>query len=199
MKLLLKKRWRRSFQASCKAQYHHIAEVTMHTQITLLICLLASMLTGCLNVKQQSSELMTEGKARNVPLLIYDTSWNDPHALYNTRMAVGLLNPSDEKINSVTLRMANCGSKGITEYTQALNLGGPFLPGKFYVIHPSWLVQYSQWISREATEAAAKTSSHMVIKGVEIIDNNDKKYIYNKDVSKLLTSNISNFCLNSIF
>jgi len=171
----------------------------MRAQITLTACLLAAMLTSCVNVKQQSSKLMAEGKARNVPLLIYDTSWNDPHALYNTRMVVGLLNPNDMQINSVTLRMANCGSKGITDYTQLLNLGGPFLPGTFYVIHPSWPVQYPSSISREAAEAAAKTSSHMVIKGVEIIDNNGRKYIYSKDVSKLLTSNISNFCLNSIF
>lgn len=58
----------------------------------LFLCFaLLMMLAGCWNAKQEYAEFMAEGKARNVPLLIYDTSWNDPHALYDSRMIAGLL------------------------------------------------------------------------------------------------------------
>jgi len=165
-----------------------------------LTCIvLAVALTSCMNVRQEYSALMSEGKTRNVPLLIFATSWNDPHALYNSRMLVGLLNTGDRQIKSVVLHTADCGSKGITDDTQTLDLGGPFLPGKSYAIRPSWPVQYSQWISRERAEAAAKTSSHIVITAIDIIDSSGSKSVYVKDVSELLTSNISNFCLNSIY
>ena len=171
----------------------------MDTSKILLCLALTAMLGGCWNAKQEYAKYMAEGKARNVPLLIYDTSWNDPHALYNTHMAVGLLNTGDKQLNSVVLLMNGCGSKGVTDYTYPLNLSGPFLPGKAYIVYPSWPVQYSQWISREQAEAEAKTSSHMVITGIEITDGDGVKSIYNKDVLKMLTANISNFCINSIF
>lgn len=165
-----------------------------------LLCLaVLCALNGCWNAKQEYSQDLAEGKARNVPLLIYDTSWNNPHALYNTRMVVGLLNTGSKTLNSVILLMTTCGSKGVTDYTYTLNLGGPFSPDRAYLIYPSWPIHYSQWISHERAEAEAKTADHMVITGIAIIDANGVKTTYTKGVSKMLTSNISNFCLNSIF
>jgi hypothetical protein len=166
----------------------------------IVLCIgLVMIATGCTNIKQDPANLMSEAKGRNVPLLIYGDSWNDPDFLYNTRMAVNLLNAGDQPIKSITLQTVNCGAKGISDSNEPLILNGPFISGKSYTVHPSWTVRYSQWISRKRAEAIAKTSSHIVITSIKVVYNSENTTIYGKDVSRLLTSNISNFCRNSIF
>ncbi len=165
----------------------------------LCIITLPVVLYACMNVKENYSALMTDGKARNVPLLIYDTSWNNPHVLYGTRMEVSLIITGDEKINSVMLQTASCGSKGSVGRMRLLNLDGPFIPGKAYTIYPTWPVQYSQWISHEQSVVNAKYSSHIVIKAVVVNFNTRNQTIYDKNVSQIITSNISNYCANTTY
>ncbi len=172
---------------------------SIRNTIQIVSCIaLCGALGGCWNAKQIYTDHMAEGKARNVPLLIYYTSWNDPHALYNVPMVVDLVNTGNQEIKSVTLLMQDCGSQGIESDVHSLTLIGPYAPGRTYIIHPSWPVQYSQWISRRQAEDAAKTIDHMVIVAVEIVDSDGMKSTYNNNVSKLLTSSISNFCLNDL-
>lgn len=43
---------------------------------TVLVIALPVALAGCWNANRAYNKLMVQGKQRNVPLMIYDTSWN---------------------------------------------------------------------------------------------------------------------------
>lgn len=165
----------------------------------LLLLTVPLMLSGCWNARQEYVKDLALGQARHVPLIIYGTSWNDPHTMFASPMWVGFLNTGDNRITSVTFYVSDCGAKGINSHVTWLKLTGQFVPNKAYVLFPKWRVQYSQWISRDRAEAAAKASPHLVIRTVTLGYSDGRNVSYNKDVSQLFAAGISNFCFNEVF
>lgn len=167
--------------------------------LTILVAMLSMPLLGCAAYAPDYSAFIHDANSRHVPLLIYNTSWNDPK-WGGGRLAVWLDNKQDKTINSIELTVAVCGIKGTAGGSTPLILGGPFFGNTDYVSLPSWPIDI-----RNYTEAgygyrgAAISSGHMVIQSVKIVYADGQQDIYDeKDVDQLLTKNISNYCPTNI-
>ena len=63
---------------------------------TIMVVALPAVLAGCWNANRSYNELMAQGQQRNVPLMIYNTSWNDASRtdMGTGYLTVGLLIPA---------------------------------------------------------------------------------------------------------
>ncbi|MHB8405289.1 MAG: hypothetical protein ACYDCJ_07695 [Gammaproteobacteria bacterium] len=164
----------------------------------ILVVPLAINLFGCAVYKPDYSSFIQEANNRHAPLLIYNTSWNDPQG-GGGRLAVWVANNQDKQIDSIELTVAACGAKGAAEDSEPLVLGGPFYGHTKYVSLPSWPIDARYYPGAGYVYAdAAKSSGHMVIQSIKITYSDSKQEIYNKDVDQLLTKNISNYCPSNI-
>lgn len=164
----------------------------------VLVVLLAINLFGCATYQPNYSSFIQEADRRHVPLLIYNTSWNDPHG-GGGRLAVWVANNQDKRIDSIELTVAACGAKGAAEYSTPLVLGGPFYGHTKSVSLPSWPIDARYYPSAGYIyEEAAISSGHLLIQSIKISYSNGKQDIYKQDVDQLLTKNISNYCSTTV-
>ena len=130
-----------------------------------------------------------------MPVLIYNTSWNDPGQSGETRLAVWVANNQDRQIDHIRLGVAACGAKGSIIDPAPLLLGGPFYGHHDYVSLPSWPVDAHYFpVGGTSYANGVVSSEHMIIQSIEITYADDTRQTYDGDVAQLLTSNISNFC-----
>lgn len=166
--------------------------------LRVLVVPLAVSLFGCATYMPDYSSLIQEAKGRHSPLLIYNTSWNDPRE-GGGRLAVWIANNQDKQIDSIVLTVAPCGAKGAAQESEPLVLGGPFYGHTNYVSLPSWPIDARFYPGTGYVyEDEAIHSGHMVIQSIKITYSDGKEEVHKKDVNQLLTKNISNFCTTNI-
>lgn len=153
-----------------------------------------SSLFGCATYKPDYSSFQAEAKTRHVPVLIYNTSWNDPQG--GGRLAVWIANLQEKAIDSIRLSVAPCGAKGTAYDATPLILGGPFLGKTAYVSLPSWPIDAHYYPAAGTVYAdQAISSGHMLIQAVTITYADGEAVTYdNTRVAELLTKNIANYC-----
>lgn len=160
----------------------------------LLVVLLPIISFGCATYQPNYSSFIQEANRRHVPILIYNTSWNDPHG-GGGRLAVWVENNQDKRIDFIELTVAECGAKGAAEYSIPLVLGGPFYGHTKSVSLPSWPIDAHYYPGAGYVYAkAAISSGHLLIQSIKISYSDGKQDIYKQDVNQLLTENISNYC-----
>jgi len=153
--------------------------------------LLLSLCAGCVT---DDSALLREGASRQVPVLIYDTSWNDPREAPSWRMGdpvpkdalhMGLVETGDRPVDTLWLHVAHCTAQGAPVLDTWLKFEGPFQPGQVYADARAvgWLPDYLR----------VGASMHLVILAVRIEDASGTQE-FRDDVDKLLTHGVSNFC-----
>lgn len=149
-------------------------------------------LTACASTGPSSNELLAEGTTRNVPVLIYNTSWNDASRtdVGTGYLTVGLVNTGSTPIAAVTLYVASCPMQANVPNTHEVTLGGPFVSGKAYV-------------TRYAVPPSARQIGHgpigwavrpLVIQAIGVTDANGRQTTYRDNVAQMLTPDISNYC-----
>lgn len=165
-----------------------------------LRCILSSgvlmTLVACATTSQSSNKLMAVGTARDVPLLIYSTSWNS--GVVATPLSVELINTGHSQIDSVSLFVAACPLNVSVPDTYKVNLTGPFLPARAYLVHG--LPQFTSVWYDHPSDMFALINRYIrgfVIRAIGITDGGGKEIIYSDNVPQFLTSNISNFCRGS--
>lgn len=162
---------------------------TKFIKITLCIGLLM-VLTACASTGHSSNELMAEGIARDVPLLIYDTSWNS--GVITTPLAVSLINTGHSQINSVSLTVAACPLNTNVPDTYRVMLIGPFIPARAYIVHA--VPQVTSTSPKQVMELVHRYMNGFIIQAIGITDASGKETIYSDNVFRFLTGNISNYC-----
>lgn len=160
--------------------------------IALLLALLGGCATGSTSV---SDAQILDAKATGIPVVIYGTSFNDANDQGDINsLSVQFLVTSDNPLEKIILFVRTCkGATGQEEGPVApLPLNGPFQANTAYLVNPRFPFPSSQeWQSRR--------SWHLIIKGLEAIDVTGKTYVYTKDVSKVLTRKIANYCSTILF
>lgn len=151
-------------------------------------------LTACASTGPSTNELVAEGTTRNVPLLIYNTSWNGAPPLsvhMKKSLAVGLINTGHGTIDSVALYVASCPLQANAPNTQRIALTGPFLPGTSYV------AQYLPPAGSELPGTHGLPGPYqrqLVIRAIGVTLAGGTEETYRNNVSQFLTANISNYC-----
>ncbi|HVA55742.1 MAG TPA: hypothetical protein VNI53_08135 [Gammaproteobacteria bacterium] len=164
-------------------------------RLWMVLGLMAVFLAACSVYGPDYSSFLNEAHSRNVPILIYKTSWNDPRG--GGRLAVWVANLQDKRIDSIQLQVAPCGAKGDVQDATPLVLGGPFFGHTAYVSLPSWPIDAHYYPGAGLVYAdQAVSSGHMIIKSVLISYADGKQDNYDDNVAELLTKNISNYCAN---
>ena len=173
----------------------------MNAQMYLLgiaVVALTMPLFGCAVNAPDYSAFIQEANSRHVPLMIYNTSWNDPRD-GGGRLAVWIANNQDKQIDSIVLTVAPCGAKGTAGDSEPLVLGGPFYGHTNYVSLPSWPIDARFYPGAGYVyKDEAIHSGHMIIQSIKITYSDGKEEVHKKDVNQLLTKNISNFCTTNI-
>lgn len=166
--------------------------------IGALVVALPVSLFGCAAYTPDYSAFIQEASSRHVPLLIYNTSWNDPKD-GGGRLAVWVANNQDKTIDSIELTVAVCGAKGSANNPTALILGGPFVGQTNYISLPSWPIDVRSYSGSDAgNKEATGSPGHLIIQSIKISYADGKQGIYDKDLGQLLTKNISNYCTTNI-
>ena len=139
----------------------------------------------------------------SAPLLISDTSWNDPRGRtwhVNTTVAggprederfVAFTNTQDKDIAEIRLHVSYCGTKGSKQDAGWMKLKGPFAAHGSFKAKPSLP---SGGSIRESF--GIPVADHMLITEVVVEDSDGSLYQYASDVGKVLSASISNFCPN---
>ena len=134
---------------------------------------------------------MEEGQSRQVPILIYDISNNDPRHFQGMPVAVAFVNTQDREIASVRFTVSICATKASQVHTQGYAMEGPYPAGASFVVAPISLP--------DATgEQYRPVNSHMVINEVEVTDDAGTHSFTGKDVAKMLDDRIANYCLGDL-
>lgn len=158
-------------------------------------------LAGCVTSSSVVSKLISEGDARHVPILIYDTYWNNPYQ-WSTRHAgdplprdflyIEFVNAGEQPISSIELYVQQCSARGAVSLGGWLRFTGVFLPGQGYKANPS-----NPSIPRGTSLSEFSSISrpeHLIIRSIKVCNALGNTHEYNDDVSPLLSKNISNFC-----
>jgi|HubBroStandDraft_5_1064220.scaffolds.fasta_scaffold78781_2 hypothetical protein len=166
-----------------------------------LLCLLPLLLYSCASEPDYAA-LQAEGAARQVPVLIYDTSWNNPRGWSNRAMDqavapgsvfVEILNTHPQQIAMISMYILACGTKGSVTAGARIFLQGPFEPGKSYKVAP----QLTSMSGMGALQPWNQVN-HMVFAEVKVQDSDGKTFDYAADVKQVLSANIANYCSNNI-
>ncbi|MGE5624919.1 MAG: hypothetical protein ACM3ZT_05150 [Bacillota bacterium] len=154
-----------------------------------VIAAMALTLCGCWNGKDQYRKFEEEGRARGVPLLIYDISANDPHRFLDQEpLGIAFLNTQDVPIASITLTLAVCNTMGQAAQPRDIRLVGPFEPRTSFILNPMGPPDSS------GNETHVMLS-HMVISAVEITDASGKHSFAGREVGVLLDERVANYCI----
>ncbi len=163
---------------------------------------MAALCAGCATAPDTTA-VAAEGAARQVPMLIYGTSWNNPRGTWKNRhkgdpvppgaFYVRLKNTHAQEIKTVMVYVSRCGAKASKYSGNWLMLRGPFAPDKDYTVIPvpigidvDDLLPWNQ-------------VNHLLITEVRVEDTDGKTLDYvSSDVAKVLASGISNFCAANV-
>jgi len=148
---------------------------------------LALALAGCWNGKYQYRNFLEEGHVRQVPLIIYDITANDPHDPYPASLAIAFLNTQETPLESVTISIAVCDAMGQTPHPIPIALGGPFEPHASFVINPVG--------PDERGDRYHVFLSHAVITAVTVTDAAGTHEFAGNQVDALLDSKVANYCI----
>jgi hypothetical protein len=144
-------------------------------------------LCGCWNGKDQYRKLVGEGHARQVPIIIYDITANNPADMYPVSLAFAFLNTQETQIDSVTISLAACDAMGQTPDPIPIVLSGPFEPHASFVINPVGPDerghQYHVFIP------------HAVVIAITVTDSSGTHEFTGKQVDALLDSKVANYCI----
>lgn len=163
------------------------------------VFVLVMILTGCATQTDVAS-IKAEGSARHVPLMIYDTSWNNPYPMQTLSRGgvigsnpsgsayVQFVNTQDRPIEQVLLTLSECEFKGDSGSAGVVLLRGPFQPGENY------RVTHTQSGAVNLVTDVPLGIAHMKITVIKIIEAGGVAKEYTNDVSSLFSANISNFC-----
>ena len=157
-------------------------------------------LFGCATHVPDYSLFIQEANSRYVPILIYNTSWNNPKG-GGGRLAIWVANVQDKTIQSIDLAVAVCGAKGSAGDPMPLILGGPFVGQTNYVSLPSWPIDIRSYTGTDdSNKEATQSPGHMLIQSIKIVYSDGAQETYDKmDLDQLLTKNISNYCTTNIY
>jgi hypothetical protein len=174
---------------------HRVAlKIDVDTQRVARITIAGLVLLLCAACATGATNLLAKGRTRQVPVLIYDTAWNNPYEFPTWRMGdpipkdelhIAVTNTGDQAIATVWLHVAHCNSQGNTELDHWLRFDGPFQPGQSYNDARATLDPDDSYLR-------LGTSTHLVILSIRVDDAGGAHEFH--DVGKLLTSGISNFC-----
>lgn len=158
-------------------------------------------LGGCVTANSTVSGLITEGNARHVPILIYDTYWNNPYQ-WSTRHAgdplpgdflyIEFVNANKQPISSIELYVQQCGTRGAVSPGGWLRFTGPFSPRRSYKVIPSDS-SLSEGAGLHGFGSIGRPE-HLIIKSAMVYDANGDMHKYYDHISLLLSKNIANFC-----
>jgi hypothetical protein len=160
-------------------------------------CIIATWLalSLCAACTTSTAKFMTEGRSRQVPVLIYDTAWNNPREYPSWRMGdpvpkdalhIALVNTGDQDIATVWLHVAHCNPQGVPESDSWLKFDGPFQPGQSYNDVRATLDPNESYLRYGLL-------IHLTILSVRV-DDAGGTHEFHDDVTKVLTSGVSNFC-----
>lgn len=167
-----------------------------------LLCLLPLILLCSCASEPDYAALQAEGTSRQVPVLIYDTSWNNPRGWSNRAMDqavapgsvfVEILNTHQQQIAMISMYFLACGAKGSVGAGDRIFLRGPFEPGKNYKVTPQLAGVGGVGVLQPWNQV-----NHMVFAEVKVQDSDGNTYEYGADVKKVLAANIANYCSNNI-
>ncbi|HSN17694.1 MAG TPA: hypothetical protein VLV87_05745 [Gammaproteobacteria bacterium] len=155
--------------------------------VTLLVlaalCLVASV-SGCALLQGGQVDA-----ANQVPLLIYDTSWNGSHdTARRDDFYVSLMDVQSGDLATVMVYVVRCGAKESEHNGHWLMLNGPFESGKARKVTP---VPVGISVEELLQSAAADRLQITEVRG-EAADG--KTFDYAADVAKLLAPRIANSC-----
>ncbi|HEY3859470.1 MAG TPA: hypothetical protein VGM47_07665 [Gammaproteobacteria bacterium] len=157
-------------------------------------------------VRADDQPSVTAGQARDVPLLISDTSWNYPHGVaWKTNEPVPkgsrddrfveFTNTQDKEIAEIRLHVYYCGTRGSSRDAGWMEVKGPFAAHGSFKTTPS-LPSGGSITQSFGGFSGASVSNHLLIKEVVVVDSDGSLYQYGSDVAKVLSVNVSNFCAN---
>ncbi|HEY1774350.1 MAG TPA: hypothetical protein VGH91_14270 [Gammaproteobacteria bacterium] len=157
-------------------------------------------------VQADDSSSVNTAQAAEAPLSITDTSWNYSHGTgwrtsepvpRNARddRYVQFTNTQDKDIAEIQLHVSYCGTKGSKHDAGWMKIKGSFAAhGTFKVTPP--LPSGGSITQSIGSFDGASVSNHMLITELVVVDSDGSQYRFGSDVSKVLSSNISNFCAN---
>lgn len=173
----------------------------MQCVIRLSIASLLGLITsGCASPIPDYAPLFAEGQAKQAPVLIYDTTWNDPNVDKTAPgLAIWLLDIQGDTVKSIKLKLAECGFKGTEDPFASISFLGPFTVGDAYIATLKWHGDATKY--RDTWRAHSPEfhfSAHLVIQSIEITYADGRHDLYDRtDMTRLLSRRIANYCLLS--
>lgn len=145
-------------------------------------------LCACWNSKDQYRRYQDEGHVRNVPLIIYDFTSNNPTNYAAAPLGFAFMNTQAAVIDSVDMELGTCNTMGQMDRTVKLTLGGPFEPGASFVIAPMGPAD-----AKGHQEHV--TIPHAVVMSLIVGDASGVRRFEGKQVTQLLDGKIANYCI----
>jgi hypothetical protein len=145
-------------------------------------------LSACWNGKDQFHKYEDEGHARDVPLIVYDFTSNDPTSYAAASLGFAFVNTQAAAIDSLEMELSVCNTMGQATRPVSLKVSGPFDPGASFVIAPMGPVDargHQQHV----------TIPHAVITAVSVTDASGTRRFETKQLADLLDSKIANYCI----
>jgi hypothetical protein len=145
-------------------------------------------LSGCWNGKDQFHKYQDEGHARDVPLIVYDFTSNDPTSYQAAVLGFAFVNTQAASIDSLELELSICNTMGQATRPLTLKLSGPFDPGASFVIAPMGPMDargHQQHV----------TIPHAVVTSITVGDASGAHRFDGKRVADLLDAKIANYCI----
>lgn len=148
------------------------------------------------NLSNQAEK--SAAKPGQLPIRIVSTSWNDPNYIRPIPMQVRFQDLSGKVISSIWLFVSRCAVKGSSEVIPyPLVLLGPFKSDNSYSSNPTFPTNYTEFTGPWPGIKGGRYSTHMLITKVDVWYEDGAVESFGDDVSRLLSSGISNFCSNN--
>jgi len=145
-------------------------------------------LVGCWNGKDQFRKYQDEGHARDVPLIVYDFTSNNPTSYAAAPLGFAFVNTQAGQVDSVELELAICNTMGQATQPVTIKLAGPFEPGASFVIAPMGPMD-----AKGHQEHV--TIPHAIVTSITVADANGPRRFDGKRVADLLDAKIANYCI----
>lgn len=151
-------------------------------------------LAGCWNATRQYNKYVALGQQRSVPLVIYNTSWNDVNGVSGNKLIVSLVPTGNTPIASVGLKLGTCSWAGGIPDSFRVSLAGPFVPGRSY-LSPYIAPAGTNFLgTRAGPRQFGLMVRRFVIQGVTVTEANGSVLAYRENVAELLAPTLANYC-----
>ena len=154
----------------------------------LMLAMTMASLCACWNGKDQYRKYADEGRARGVPLIVYDITANNPSSYAPAALGLAFLNTQTTVIDSVSIELAICDPMGQSTHPVTLKLSGPFDPAASFIIAPMGPVDAKG-------NQDHVTIPHSVITSIIVTDASGTRSFEGKQVTDLLDGKIANYCI----